>query len=193
MHSTSRVMMSAALLPLAVALAACGDAGTRNGQAEDAAAVAQQDAAAETGTAPISGGGGVPSCLSAAEISSAVGAEMNAAAEETQISAEVASCGYVSAGDPIRGFGVRTVMAPASEGERAFSQFEQSVKEDLGPAARPEVLSLGERGLAYGSPKRSAAAVIAGNRFYHAELTSGEEVGDRKSAMIEIVRKLMAQ
>ena len=71
----------------------------------------------------------------------------------------------------------------------------ESVKLFNGAGAEPEAIKVGERGYAYGGGAKSEAGAVAGGRLYHAEVvsTASADIGDKKAALIEIVKKLKNQ
>ena len=82
--------------------------------------------------------------------------------------------------------------------ELAASQSDQLLDE-LRSAAKPsgaevEKINVGERGYAYGSNSGSRGIAVAGNRAFYVEVspTGMGRLGDKKDAVIEMLRKLIA-
>jgi len=50
---------------------------------------------------------------------------------------------------------------------------------------------VGERAYAWGSPSKSEAAALRASRVYHVDVTATTPIGDRKAAVIAILRKVV--
>lgn len=171
-----------ALALAATALCACGS-GTSTGSRT------------ETGDRAVAPSGGSPqACLSAADVSGALGLEVREFRAGNQTSGPNAVCAYQGADNKL-GISVTTIVGPADRADEVFGKMRESVKLFNGAGAEPEPTKVGERGYAYGGGSKSEAAAVSGGRLYHAEVvsTASADIGDKKAGVIEIVRKLMGQ
>jgi hypothetical protein len=178
-----RLTISALALTLAAAaLCACGS-GTGTGSRPETG-----------GKSSASSGITTQACLPAADVSSAIGLEVRELRAGTQTYGPNAVCAYQGTDDKL-GASVTTTVGPAERADEVFGEMRKSVKLFLGTGAEPEAIKVGERGYAYGGASKSEAAAVSGGRLYHVEVVSSASanIGDKKAAMIEIVRKLMGQ
>lgn len=171
-----------ALAFAAAALCACGS-GTSTGSRT------------ETGDRSVaSNSGPTQVCLSAAEVSAALGLEVREFRAGSQTSGSNAVCAYQGADNKL-GVSVTTIVGPAERADEVFGKMKESAKLFLGAGSEPEAIKVGERGFAYGGGSKSEAAAVSGGRLYHAEVMSSAsaDIGDKKAGLTEIVRKLIGQ
>ena len=156
---------------------------------------------ADTGSGPETGGrsgassGGTPqACLPAADVSSAIGLEVRELRAGTQTYGPNAVCAYLGTDNKL-GVSVTTTVGPAGRADEVFGEMRESAKLFLGAGAEPEAIKVGERGYAYGGGAKSEAAAVSGGRLYRAEVVSSAsaDIGDKRAALSEIVRKLMGR
>jgi hypothetical protein len=98
-------------------------------------------------------------------------------------------CGY-QAIDPAADAFVSIAAAPLSPGEDALAEV-RSAAEATSGAEGIDIPDVGERGFAYGSPSKSAAAAIRASRVYHVDLTARTPIGSRRDAVIAILRRVV--
>jgi hypothetical protein len=168
---------------LLLALAACGgDAG------------AGDDRPATGDEARAATGGAAPACLPAADVSRTVGFEVQELRPGSQARADYMICAY-QATNAALGASVTTVLGPASASEELFAEMRESAESFLGAGKEPEAIQVGERGYAYGSKSKSEAAAVSGGRLYHAEAggVGSASIGDKKAAMVEVLRQLISR
>ena len=176
------ILSTLAVVIAAAALCACGS-GTSTGSRP------------ETGDKSVATSSSTPQvCLSAADISSAIGLEVRELRAGNQTSGPNVVCAYQGTDNKL-GASVTTIVGSAEQADEVFGEMRKSVKLFLGTGAEPEAIKVGERGYAYGGGTKSEAAAVSGGRLYRAEVMSSASanIGDKKAAMIEIVRKLMGQ
>lgn len=169
-----------ALALAAAALCACGS-GANTGSRP------------ETGDKSVASSGSTPqACLPAADVSSAIGLEVRELRAGTQTYGPNAVCAYQGTDNKL-GVSVTTIVGPAEQADKVFEEMRESVKLFLGAGAEPEAIKVGERGYAYGGGAKSEAAAVSGGRLYRAEVMSSAsaDIGDKRAALSEIVRKLM--
>ena len=178
-----RLIQSTLALALAVAaLCACGS-GTSTGSRPD------------TGDKSGASSGSTPQvCLPAADVSSAIGLEVRELRAGTQTHGPNAVCAYLGTDNKL-GVSVTTTVGPAEQADEVFGKMRESAKLFLGAGAEPEAIKVGERGYAYGGGAKSEAAAFSGGRLYRAEVMSSAsaDIGDKRAALSEIVRKLMSR
>jgi hypothetical protein len=171
-----------ALALAAAALCACGS-GTSTGSRP------------ETGDKSVASSGSTPqACLPAGDVSSAIGLEVRELRAGTQTYGPNMVCAYQGTDNKL-GVSVTTIVGPAEQADEVFGEMRKSVKLFLGTGAEPEAIKVGERGYAYGGGTKSEAAAVSGGRLYRAEVvsTASADIGDKKAALSEIVRKLMGR
>ena len=178
-----RVITSALALALAAAaLCACGSVTSTGNRTE----TRDRSVASNSGPTQV--------CLSAADVSGALGLEVREFRAGSQTSGPNAICAYQGADNKL-GVSVTTIVGPADRADEVFGKMRESVKLFNGAGAEPEAIKVGERGFAYGGGSKSEAAAISGGRLYHAEVMSSAsaDIGDKKAGLTEIVRKLIGQ
>ena len=149
----------------------------------------------ETDDKSVASSGGTPQvCLPAANVSSALGLEVRELPAGTRTYGPNVVCAYQGADENL-GVSVTTIAGPAERADEVFGKMRETAKLFLGAGAEPEAIKVGERGYAYGGGAKSEAAAVSGGRLYHAEVVSSAsaDIGDKKAALSEIVRKLMSR
>ena len=171
-----------ALALAAAALCACGSGSGTGSRTE----TGDRSVASNRGATPV--------CLSAADVSGALGLEVREFRAGSQTSGSNVVCAYQGAANNL-GVSVTTIVGPADRADEVFGKMRESVKLFNGAGAEPEAIKVGDRGYAYGGGSKSEAAAVSGGRLYHAEVMSSAsaDIGDKKGAMTEIVRKLIGQ
>jgi hypothetical protein len=168
-----------ALALAAAALCACGSGASTGSRPE-------------TGDKSVASSGGTPqACLTAADVSSAIGLEVRELRAGTQTYGPNVVCAYQGTDNKL-GVSVTTIVGPAERADEVFGKMKESSKLFLGAGAEQEAIKVGERGYAYGGGAKSEAAAVSGGRLYHAEVVSSAsaDIGDKKAGLTEIVRKL---
>ena len=185
-HSSARRIMStaprygrfgialAALASIALAGACSGGAGRDAGRAGASQAR-----------------GGQPRCPDDQFISATLGfAVRSMPRAASQPAADgVLICGYQAAEREVGAF-VSIAVAPLSPGEDALAEV-RSAAAAVSGAEGSDSIGVGERGYAYGSASKSAAAAVRASRVYHVDITAATPIGDRKAAAIAILRKVV--
>jgi len=124
-----------------------------------------------------------PACPDAAYISTAIGFPVRAMPAPAAASPGTLLCGY-RATDTRLGAFVSIAMAPVAPGEDPMGEIQAA-----GMGAEP--IDVGERAYAWGSPSKSEAAALRASRVYHVDVTATTPIGDRKAAVIAILRKVV--
>lgn len=147
----------------------------------------------ESGASSASSASTLHVCLPAADVSTALGLEVLVLQAGTGTYGPDEVCAYQGTDDEL-GVSVTTIVGPAEQADEVFGAMRESAALFLGAGAEPEAIDVGERGYAYGGGSKSEAAAVSGGRLYHAEVVSSAsaDIGDKKAALIEIVRSLMA-
>jgi hypothetical protein len=176
------ISFTLALALVAAALSACGG-GTSTGNRPE---TRDKSVASSSSTAQA--------CLSATDVSRAIDLEVRELRAGTKTDGPNVVCAYQGTDDKL-GVSVTTVVGQAERADEVFGKMKQSARLFLGAGAEPEAIKLGERGFAYGGGSKSEAAAVSDGRLYHAEVVSSAsaDIGDKKAALIEIVRKLMGR
>ena len=167
----------------ALALGACGpNAPSTTGGSPDAT---------EGPDAPA--GGTSTACLSAADVSAAVGLEVQDFPMGTRSAGDSHVCAYQGS-DAALGISVTTIVGPAAGSEQVYSDMREEAALFLGPGVEPERIEVGDGGYAYGSASKSVAAAVAGGRLYYAEVvsTASADIGDKQAGMVALVERLTA-
>lgn len=136
--------------------------------------------------------GGAPACPDASFIGTTIGFAVRSMPEASRSDPGTLLCAYRAA-DAALGAFVSIAVAPLAPGEDAMSEVRESAKAILGEQADAEAIDVGERGFAYGSMSKSEAAAIRASRVYHVDVTStaSARLGDRKAAVVAILRKVV--
>ena len=169
-------------------LAGCGTSAERADSAKVAAYVAPN------ASAPAAGGGSSPGCFSAADVKSALGFEARSLTGGMRQYGTMSNCGYAAADDAaLPGVTVSATISPAAEADSTFDHMKQVVKMSKGGNAQPDVIQVGERGLAYGTSSQARASAVANGKLYSVEVGFGgvANFGDKKDGAVELLRKLI--
>ena len=98
-------------------------------------------------------------------------------------------CAYQAAERQVGAF-ISIAAAPLTPGEDALAEV-RSAAAAISGADGTDSIGVGERGYAYGSASKSAAAAVRASRVYHVDVTATRPIGDRKAAVIAILRKVV--
>jgi len=81
---------------------------------------------------------------------------------------------------------------PASRADAIFAEMQQAVKVMKGGDAKPERITLGSGGWAFGSNSRSEAAAVVGSQVFRANLNYmlARDIGDQKEAMVRVLESV---
>jgi len=143
--------------------------------------------------APASGGSS-RTCFTADDVKSALGFDARSLTGGMRQYGTMWNCGYAAADDAkLPGVTVSATVSPAAEADSTFDHMKQVVKMSKGGNAQPDVLPVGERGLAYGTSSQARASAVANGQLYSVEVGFGgvANFGDKKDGAIELLRKLM--
>ncbi|HJU64318.1 MAG TPA: hypothetical protein VJ596_01515 [Gemmatimonadaceae bacterium] len=137
---------------------------------------------------------GAQGCLAAAEVSRLVGLEVRAFPQGTRSYGPNVVCAYQATNQDLGAF-VTTVVGPAAGRDEVLTEMKESAKTFAGESAELETVRVGDGGFAYGSSSKSEAAAVTGGRLYHAEIssTASANIGDKKAALIEVLKKMMGR
>jgi hypothetical protein len=174
----------------AAALSGCG----AGGAVADSSQVSQSVASGTASSASSSSDdeANAPKCLSAADVKSAMGIDVQDLTNGMRKFGTFWNCGYVPTDAALPGVSVELTVAPAAEADSRFSDLTDELKLARGPGARPDALQLGERAISFGTPSSAVAAAVSGDRLYivHTRYgTAGDAFRDKKDATIELLRK----
>ena len=134
--------------------------------------------------------GGQPRCPDDQFISATLGFAVRSMPHAaSQLADGVLICGYQAAERKVGAF-VSIAVAPLSPGEDALAEV-RSAAAAVSGAEGSDSIGVGERGYAYGSASKSAAAAVRASRVYHVDITAATPIGDRKAAAIAILRKVV--
>jgi hypothetical protein len=98
-------------------------------------------------------------------------------------------CAYQATEQQVGTF-VSIAVAPLTPGEDALAEV-RSAAAAISGAEGSDAIGVGERGYAYGSASKSAAAAVRTSRVYHVDVTATTPIGDRRAAVIAILRKVV--
>lgn len=176
----------------AAAMAGCGTGGA----AADSSQVSQYVASGTSSSAPSPAGGGenAPKCFTAADVKRAMGIEVQDLTNGMRKYGTFWNCGYVPTDAALPGVSVQLTVASATEADSTFDRLTGAMRIARGPSAQPDVLQLGDRAMAYGTPSGAVAAAVDGDRLYIVETmygTAGQAFTDKKDATIELLRKIV--
>ena len=170
-------------------LAACDGTSSNT----DSAQVAQY--VAPNGAAPApSVSGSSRTCFTAADVQSALGFEARSLTGGMRQYGTMWNCGFAATDDArLPGVTVSATISPAAEADSTFDHMKQVVKMSKGGDAQPDVIQLGERGLAYGTNSQARAAAVANGQLYSVQVGFGgvANFGDKKDGAVKLLRKLM--
>ena len=97
-------------------------------------------------------------------------------------------CAYQATERQVGAF-VSIATAPLTPGEDALAEV-RSAAAAISGADGTDSVGVGERGYAYGSASKSAAAAVRSSWVYHVDVTARTPIGDRRAAVIAILRKV---
>jgi hypothetical protein len=169
-----RATFTGAIAILAAALGACGDGG---------------DASAQRPRAP---GQGQSFCLSAAEMSQAVGFQVGVLPQGTRVFGPAEVCAYEGT-DQLRGTFVSLSAGPAGGEEDPMEKVRETAKLMLGASAEAEPIDVGDGGFAYGSGPQSEAVARKGDRTYYVQVatTGAGGPGSKKAELVALLRQVV--
>jgi hypothetical protein len=172
-------------------LAACGNSGSD--KPDVSAYVGKSAAPASNAAAPAAGGGSGPACLTTADVSSALGFAVRDLTRGMRQYGPMWTCGFVATDSAtLPGVTVTITIEPASEADQRFAEMRQASQ--MARRVDPDVIPLGERGMAYGMSSGSTAAAVKDGRLYSVQAAYGAAprgFGDRKEGVTLLLRKLM--
>jgi hypothetical protein len=177
------VLVSTALI------AGCGSSAETTDSAQVAAYIAP-NAAAPAST----GSGSAPVCFTADDVKSALGFDARSLTGGMRQYAPMWNCGYAAADDAkLPGVTVSGTITPAADADSTFDDMKMVVKMSKGGNAQPDVIRVGERGLAYGTSSQARAVAVANGRLYSVQVGFGaiSNFGDKKDGAITLLRKLI--
>ena len=167
----------------------CGSSAESTDSAQVAAYVAP-DASAPA----ASSSGSAPACYTAEDVKSALGFDVRSLTGGMRNFGTFSMCGYAATDDAkLPGVTVTATVSPAADADTTFDQMRTVVKMSKGGNAQPDVIQLGERGLAYGTNSQARAAAVANGRLYSVQIgfAAVSNFGDKKDGVVELLRKLM--
>jgi hypothetical protein len=182
-------MIAVATLAAAL-LSGCG----AGGDAADSSQISQYVASgAASGTASLSGdAGNAPKCFTPADVKSAMGIDVVDLTRGMRQYGTFWNCGYVPTDATLPGVSVQLTVASSAEADPTFDRLTRAMRIARGPTAQPDVLQLGDRGMAYDTPSGAVPAAVAGVTLYIVETmygTAGQAFTGKKDATIELLRK----
>jgi hypothetical protein len=183
-HLVPLVMLAGTMLAIG-----CGSSAESADSAQVAAYVSPNASAPAA-----AGGGSAPACYTAEDVKSALGFEVRSLTGGMRDFGTFSMCGYAATDDDkLPGVTVTATVSPAADADTTFDQMRTVVKMSKGGNAQPDVIQLGERGLAYGTNSQARAAAVAKGRLYSVQIGFGavSNFGDKKDGVIELLRKLM--
>lgn len=182
------------LVPLAlfagtVPTLGCGSSSASADSAQVAAYVAP------SGAAPAaSSNGSAPGCYTAEDVKNALGFEVRSITGGMRSYGTFSLCGYAATDDDkLPGVTVTGTVSPAADADTTFDRMRTVVKMSKGGNAQPDVIQVGEQGLAYTTLSQARAAAVANGKLYSVQIGYGAvaNFGDRKDGVIALLRKLM--
>ena len=132
----------------------------------------------------------VSACPDAAWISSTIGFSVRSMSTPGAAGGGAMLCAY-QATDPALGAFVSIAAAPLAPGEDPLADVQAAAATYVGAQGAAEPIDVGERGCAYGSGSKSEAAAIRSSRVYRVDVTATRAIGDRKAAVVAILRKVV--
>jgi len=168
---------------------ACGSGAETADSAQVAAYVAPNAAAPTSGSS-----GSAPACYTADDVKNALGFDVRSLTGGMRSFGTFSMCGYAATDDAkLPGVTVTATVSPAADADTTFDQMRTVVKMSKGGNAQPDVIQVGERGLAYGTNSQARAAAVANGRLYSVQIgfAAVSNFGDKKDGVIELLRKLM--
>ena len=169
-------------------LAGCGGGGSADTQN-----VSASSPPATTASTPAAGSATGPACLSTADVESALGFEVRDLTRGMQHYGTMSTCGFAATDTAkLPGVTVTITIEAASEADQRFAEMRQASQ--MARRVDPDVIPLGERGMAYGMSSGSTAAAVKDGRLYSVQAAYGAAprgFGDRKEGVTVLLRKLM--
>jgi hypothetical protein len=181
-------------LAAAALIGGCGSGGAAADSSQAAPYVASGGSASSSAAGSSSGGGNSPKCFTTEDVKSALGFEARSLTGGMRTFGTMSMCGFAATdGDKLPGVTVTATVSPASDADTTFDDMKMVVKMSKGGNAQPDVIQVGERGLAYGTASQARAAAVANGRLYSVQMgfAAVSNFGDRKDGMVQLLRKLM--
>lgn len=184
-----RRIIPMAVLPAAL-LIACSSKSESGDSAQSSAALA-----AYTG-APAASGGAGPSCVTAADVKSALGFDVRELTKGMKHYGPLWSCGFAAADDnAMSGVTVTFTIEPGSEADARFKDMREAVTSARGKATEPDPVPVGDRGMAYRTSSRTMAAAVKEGQLYSVDVRYGamsaSTFGDKQEGTVTLLRKLI--
>ena len=175
-------------------LGGCGGGGAAADSAQVASYVASGSNASSNAAGSSASGGDSPKCYTAEDVKSALGFEVRSLTGGMRNFGTFSMCGFAATDDDkLPGVTVTATVSPAADADTTFDQMRTVVKISKGGNAQPDVIQVGERGLAYGTNSQARAAAVANGRLYSVQMgfAAVSNFGDKKDGVTELLRKLM--
>ena len=169
--------------------AGCGSSAESADSAQAAAYVAPNASAPASGSS-----GSTPACYTAEDVKSALGFEARSLTGGMRNFGTFSMCGYAATDDArLPGVTVTATVSPAADADTTFDQMRTVVEMSKGGNAQPDVIQVGERGLAYGTNSQARAAAVANGQLYSVQIgfAAVSNFGDKKDGVVELLRKLI--
>lgn len=175
------------MLVQAALVIACGSKSGSDDTSQSAAV------AAYTG-APASNGGAGPSCVTTADVKTALGFDVRELTKGMKHYGPIWSCGFAAADDnALPGVTIQLAIEPATEADQRFNDMRAVVTTARGKPTEPDPIAVGEKGMAYRTLSNTAAAAVKGGQLYSVEVKYGAvaNFGDKQEGTVTLLRKLM--
>lgn len=174
----------------AVVVAACGGGTAKPSTGAPGTTVSSATAQTTPGSGRAAASNPKP-CLDDADISAPVGFAVALVKDTVKVTPTAALCTYQptdkSVGTEVS---VTIAIGPASVADKVVSDFTTAARARSGKDAEP--LALGDRGFAFGSSLSSGAVSVKGDRVVAIDVGSPfTNIGDKKSAAVEILKKVI--
>ena len=189
-----RSLVPMVILVAAALLGGCGSGGSAADSAQAAPYVASSGAASSSAASSPAGGGGSPKCFSAEDVKSALGFDARSLTGGMRTFGPMSMCGFAATDDDkLPGVTVTATISPASDADTTFDQMRTVVKMSKGGNAQPDVIQVGERGLAYSTASQARAAAVTNGKLYSVQMgfAAVSNFGDKKDGVTELLRKLI--
>ena len=183
-----------AILACAALLAGCGSKGATVDSAQAAPYVASSSAASSAGGASSLTGASTPSCVTTADVKSALGFDVRELTKGMKRYGPMMSCGFEASDyDALPGVTIQLVIEPGSEAEKRFADMRGTVTTARGQPTEPDPIPLGERGMAYRTSSRTMASALSKGQLYSVDLRYGavSKFGDKEAGVVALLKKLM--
>ena len=181
-------------LAAAALLGGCGSSGAAADSAQVAPYVASSGGASSNASSSPASDGSSRQCFTAADVKSALGFDARSLTGGMRQYGTMWNCGFAATDDArLPGVTVSATISPAAEADSTFDHMKQVVTMSKGGSAQPDVIPLGERGLAYGTNSQARAAAVANGQLYSVQVGFGgvANFGDKKDGAVELLRKLI--